>query len=315
MSRLASHVFVIGASVTIAVASVGAAANGRHDIVDWHGLHDGRAIAGGDRASYFTKRLPNGSDAHVIVVDMRHGDWELKPAVSEPRTTPTSVQAIAAGASAAVNAGYFNLKGGGDSTSYITLDGKIVADPSKNTVLMGNPKLQPFIARILNRSEVRFMRDAAGKQVIRVTRHTTPLPHGMKLEHAIQAGPQLLPTQQAIDEAFIRTNHDGTDTDSISSLKPAARTAFGVSADGHAIIVCVAGKGQDPESTGITLEELASLMRNLGCVQAINFDGGASTTMYVHFPNGTEAGERAAVCGKNPETLVKSVLLVMPKKQ
>src|SRR6185437_4057567 len=116
-----------------------------------------------------------------------------------------------------------------------------------------------------------------------------------------------------VDEAFIRTSPQGEDVDSISARKQKARTAFGVTNDGYALMLCVAGEGQDPESSGITLEELAALLRRLGCGQALNLDGGASTTMYVKLADaaGSEAAGKV-VCGKNPETLVKSVLLLEP---
>lgn len=42
-------------------------------------------------------------------------------------------------------------------------------------------------------------------------------------------------------------------------------------------------------------------MKGLGCTEAINLDGGASTTMFA----GT-----TTVCGKKPETRVKSILLL-----
>ncbi len=283
----------------------------------WKTLSSGRPLWPGNGATYFTFALPNGSHAHLVVVDLHGGKWRLRPTVSEPTTAPTSTIVGSMPVSAAINGGYFNLKGSGNSTSYIVTSGKVVADPNTNSALLTNPALKPFLSRILNRSEVRFLRDAQGKQVVQVTRHTTAVHKGMTLIDSLQAGPQLLPAVTAVDEAFIRTNPNGTDADSISARKEAARTAFGVTADGHAMMLCVSGKGQDPESFGINLEELAALMRRLGCVQALNFDGGASTTMFVRFANGDAGSAQSlpsgeVVCGKQPETRVKSVLLLEP---
>lgn len=56
------------------------------------------------------------------------------------------------------------------------------------------------------------------------------------------------------------------------------RTAVGVRADGRILLVTV--DGRQPElSVGMTIAELAALLRELGAVEALNMDGGGSTTM------------------------------------
>jgi hypothetical protein len=58
------------------------------------------------------------------------------------------------------------------------------------------------------------------------------------------------------------------------------RTMIGASADGAAWLVVV--DGRQPElSTGMTLVELRELARQLGLTDALNLDGGGSTTMWV----------------------------------
>jgi exopolysaccharide biosynthesis protein len=58
------------------------------------------------------------------------------------------------------------------------------------------------------------------------------------------------------------------------------RTAVGVRAEGSLVFVTVDGR-QPKKSVGMTVDELAGLMLELGCVDAINLDGGGSTTMVV----------------------------------
>lgn len=60
----------------------------------------------------------------------------------------------------------------------------------------------------------------------------------------------------------------------------APRTALGVTADGKLLLVTVNGR-QPGISVGMTLTELAELMLELGAVNAMNFDGGGSTTMVI----------------------------------
>jgi hypothetical protein len=56
------------------------------------------------------------------------------------------------------------------------------------------------------------------------------------------------------------------------------RSAIGWRADGHLLLVAVDGR-QPGYSDGMTLDELASYMRVLGAREALNLDGGGSTTL------------------------------------
>jgi len=58
------------------------------------------------------------------------------------------------------------------------------------------------------------------------------------------------------------------------------RTAIGYTEDNKLILVAV--DGRENYSIGLTLNELANFMLSLGCVNAMNLDGGGSTVMYVN---------------------------------
>ncbi len=58
------------------------------------------------------------------------------------------------------------------------------------------------------------------------------------------------------------------------------RTAAGIRTDGRILLVTVDGR-QPERSVGMTIAELAALLIELGAVEAINMDGGGSTTMVV----------------------------------
>lgn len=284
----------------------------------WHDLTSPQNIWPCPGAIYYSFNMDSGSRAHLIVVDVKSGKWQIRPALATTNTAPTSTIATQNNASAAINGAYFNLKGDiGASASYVVIDGVTVGDPHKNKSLVGNQKLQSYLPQIMNRSEVRFLENAQGRPTIQIAQHNEPSPSGAKLVHLMQAGPRLLPALDAEGEAFVRTNPDGTVFDAISARKEAARTAFGITPDGYAMMLTVAGKGQDPESSGISLEDLASLMKDLGCSEAINLDGGASSTMYARLSaRGVSPADNptpgSVVCGKNPETTVKSILILEP---
>ena len=71
--------------------------------------------------------------------------------------------------------------------------------------------------------------------------------------------------------------------DSANDRRP--RTAVGLRTDGSAVFYAADG---DLSSMGLTLEELALRMQALGCVTALNLDGGGSTAVQARLP-GTEA--------------------------
>lgn len=58
----------------------------------------------------------------------------------------------------------------------------------------------------------------------------------------------------------------------------AARSAIGQTADGRILIVSAQGQTL---GTGATLSEVAQIMQQLGAVNALNLDGGSSTTLYL----------------------------------
>lgn len=77
----------------------------------------------------------------------------------------------------------------------------------------------------------------------------------------------------------VQTNPDGFNPDRFVNFRH-PRTALGVRADGMLILVTVDGR-QPKKSVGMTIPELAKLMLEFGCKEAMNLDGGGSTTMVI----------------------------------
>lgn len=273
----------------------------------WKDLKVTESLAADGSVNYYAFPLKGGTKAHLCVIDLKSKNYCVRPFVNTP-TCPTSCAGTKAKALAAVNGGFFNLSNG-ESTSYVTIEGKQVCDPTTNKDLVTNPKLMPFLDTIFNRSELRI----ADVSSMTIAPHKDLHPKKEKVQFILGGGPQLLPKLTSKEEAFIRTGSDGKQVDSIGCNRTAARTAIGITEDNHFLILCVAGKGQDEFSSGINLEQLAQLLRDLGCTRALNFDGGTSTTMAITDKSSPE-GAMKRVCGREPETLVKSVLMVVPRK-
>lgn len=103
---------------------------------------------------------------------------------------------------------------------------------------------------------------------------------------AIGGGPQLVADGQVSVDAAQEGFDDSFTND------PNPRTAIGQTADGKILLVTV--DGRQTLSKGVSLAQLAQIMRRLGAVNAINLDGGGSTTMaakgmVVNWPSGTGA--------------------------
>lgn len=94
-----------------------------------------------------------------------------------------------------------------------------------------------------------------------------------KAENAIGGGPILLKEGQV----SVSWQYEGFTAD--FALKRHPRTAVGVTSTGDLWFVAI--DGRQSMSAGATLEETARIMLRLGCVEAVNLDGGGSTSMNV----------------------------------
>lgn len=97
-------------------------------------------------------------------------------------------------------------------------------------------------------------------------------PKWENVKHIISGGPYLVRNGQ------IYVDISAQKLSSIGGRNP--RSAIGYTSDNDLILIAV--DGREGSSIGMTLGELAYLMRSLGCVNAINLDGGGSTVMYVN---------------------------------
>jgi exopolysaccharide biosynthesis protein len=110
---------------------------------------------------------------------------------------------------------------------------------------------------------------------------------GEHIWFALGAGPRLV----LAGKVLITSEEERFRADITSGRAP--RTALGITGEGHLLLVVVNGR-QQGVSEGMTLQKLAELMIELGAVEAMNLDGGGSTTMVVRdrVVNKPSAGER-----------------------
>lgn len=87
----------------------------------------------------------------------------------------------------------------------------------------------------------------------------------------------------------------------LSSSEPEARTALGLSANGWRVWWVVAEAGQAGRSGGFTQPELAGFLSKLGCGDAIEFDGGATSAMFLC--KGRQNAKMTRVTARQPRPL------------
>jgi len=97
-------------------------------------------------------------------------------------------------------------------------------------------------------------------------------PDWSEIIHSVGGGPYLLRNGQIILD---KESENFTNKSGISGLAP--RTAIGVTSRKRLIMLTADGRQKD--TVGLSLFQLAKLMQDLGIKEAINLDGGGSTTM------------------------------------
>ncbi len=117
-----------------------------------------------------------------------------------------------------------------------------------------------------------------------------------KIVHAIGGGPRLVQD----GEVFVPFRWESFGPG--FSSRRSSRSAVGITAEGKVLLVTVE---KSRRNTGMRLIELARLMRELGAVQAMNLDGGGSSTLVV--------GGRVVNVPERHQRGVASMLLIVPK--
>ncbi len=162
---------------------------------------------------------------------------------------------------AGVNAGYFPLGSASDKDPYIRING--------TTVQTGHTNVNQIFtnsALIIhnNVATVRKFTDS-GKNLNLVAAAIPPT----QAQNMIVCGPMLI-TSGAIENLDMAVGHNNSST---------GRTGLGVTADGKRVFMVVVDTGGSV--TGISTLNLAKILQALGAVNAMNFDGGGSSTMFV----------------------------------
>lgn len=189
---------------------------------------------------------------NILEIDTRKRHVTLVYDNDENR--PTSEMSREAKALASVNAGFFDMKNGG-STSYIKVDGTL---PDKDTLKWRDyPRFTGSL--IITRN---------GRVLVEEKENHRTYTTNRKYDDVLVTGYLLLDDGEKVplkDESLVTKRHP--------------RTCLGIVSKHKILLVTVDGRSE--EANGMDLHELTDLMISLGCKEAINLDGGGSTTMWL----------------------------------
>ena len=166
-----------------------------------------------------------------------------------------SSQVVLSGALAAVNGGFFSIKDGG-STTYIRAGG-LVSDADTAKKWKKNVNMTGSV-----------LVDKKGKVSIKNAKPNEWYDSHPEYTDVLVTGPLLLSDEEkkVLPETSLVLNKH-------------PRTAIGISRRNKIVIVTL--DGRTDQAVGMTLSELSDLMISLHCKDAVNLDGGGSTTMWI----------------------------------
>lgn len=168
---------------------------------------------------------------------------------------PTSTLAKEQNALAAINGGFFDVKNGG-SVDFVKVNGKVV---DTTRALKGQKAtFHGQAAVVVHRKRLRILKGQP----------TVGWEYALPYPDVMLAGPLLLlnGTPEVLPKTAFNDNRH-------------PRSCVCITTTQKVLLITV--DGRSPESYGMNLAELTFLARQLGCRDALNLDGGGSTTLWI----------------------------------
>jgi hypothetical protein len=262
-----------------------------------------------------------GAQPRAWYVDIDYNDKSLHalPWLSASPTKRETSGAMAGklGALVAINGGYFDMTGVPARTfSLVMRDGKVLV-PNISLVNRANPPRAYPVTRSAfgiraNRTfDVAWVAAQGGalwaypKPVAHTMSAVAPPPTRQSptgggpwdAMDAIGAGPTLI-SDGVIQDTY--ENEVFFDA-GFPNNEPYTRAAIGYTKDNHLILLATDGRHRGP---GLSLQQTAQEMQRLGCIEAMNLDGGGSETLVVKGKTLNQAPGRARA--------VTSILAIVP---
>ncbi len=197
------------------------------------------------KKAHFSNLFNSQQQINIVEIDLKKHHKNLKLAGHSAKLEFTSDMAKNNDALVAINGGFFDMKNGG-ATDFIRIDNQVINTDSNKS------------ARAIS-----FL--AFDKKKVIITDNESA---AKKNPNVLLAGPFLMLDKQIsklAKNAFNDNRHP--------------RTAIGVKNNKKLVMITV--DGRNAKAQGVNLYELTNILSWLGCTDAMNLDGGGSTTMYI----------------------------------
>ena len=206
---------------------------------------------------HFAEKEYMGTNQYIAVLEIPKSAPFHVAFAHEPVRTYTSTMARKQGAVAAINGSFFDMRKH-NPICYLKIDGKECGINTMGTDTIMR-KYYQYGSMSIRRGRPVIMRTKGPRFWERSLPDTNIMTAGPLLIHEGVAEPQRL------DKDFITQRHN--------------RTAIATKPDGTTLFFVVDGRTK--QSEGFSIPELISTLMWMGCTEALNLDGGGSTTLYV----------------------------------
>lgn len=191
-------------------------------------------------------------------------------------------------AAAGVNAGYFPYNGSSNKDPYIRINAATVQNGHTDV-----SQLYTNSVLLIHNNVATIKKFTENGKNLNLVAAAIPV---TQAEHILVCGPMLI-TSGTLESLDMSVGHNNSQT---------ARTGLGVTADGKRIFMVVVDTGGGV--TGVSTLQLAKILQALGSVNAMNLDGGGSSTMFVS--NQGDKGRVNYPTGGTWQRPVRSVIYV-----
>lgn len=278
------------------------------DIVEagWTNIMDSLGTLPDDICVYRSPETVNGKkvNAYVAVSTGKFDVWSIR----DPRLSGSTDDLQTPGeifeqckAPIVINGGYFYREGGTNYSASLAVSGGVLLSPninyaSKDWVKVYYPTRAAFMRHADGSTEAAWTYWAGSDSQHYV--YSKPAPNSwssapkqvpsatwpaqadaFEAEAAIGGGPVLIRNGEICytgsEELFDKESD-------VSYGVSNPRTAIGITADGRTVLFVCEGREMTEGVAGLTTDQVAKIMKELGCVHAINLDGGGSTCMLVN---------------------------------
>ncbi|MBQ3260484.1 MAG: phosphodiester glycosidase family protein [Alistipes sp.] len=257
--------------------------------------------------------LPNGVEGYRIervnifnsaqtISVIRYSPKHFTTAIVLPeKLSPLSQTATANGADFGVNAGYWNVKNSIPST-FLRINGNQIA----TTANFEKERVDGVVCIAKNRV------------IIDHCKADQERAYAAKYDDILASGPVLIDEGKSVDhEAFSKNLIDNSNGEDIGAyytiIRRHPRTAIGTDRKGNVYLIVVDGRSKG-NAEGLTIAELTKVCEWIGLRDAINLDGGSSSTMWGATEGVINYPSRNKKFDHEGERRVSSIIAVKSKK-